>query len=50
MENLSQPTGLSFRFKQGKDISFTDRSLHISDDLSIAFSNELDLDLEQYYL
>ena len=39
---LSQSPGFSFRFKQGQNISLSNRSLDVSDDLSILFAQKFD--------
>merc|ERR1712096_560504 len=42
---LSQPPGFPLRFQQGQDVSLPHGPLHISDDLTVALSNELNLHL-----
>ena len=42
---LSQPSGFSFGLEESKDVSLSDWSLHISDDLARGLSEELNLDL-----
>lgn len=41
----SQPPGLSFGLEEREDVSLSDGSLDVADDLSVLFPDELHLDL-----
>ena len=41
----SQPSSLSFRFQKSQNVSLSDRSLNVTDDLSVLFADEFDFDL-----
>lgn len=43
--NLSESSGFTFRFQQGENVAFTDRSFHVTDDLTILFSDEFNFHL-----
>ena len=42
---LSEPSGFSFRLKEGEDVALSDGALDIADDLAGSLSQELNLDL-----
>lgn len=42
---LPKSSGFSFGFEQRENVTFTDRSLDVPDDLTVLFADELDLDL-----
>lgn len=42
---LPKPSSFAFGFEQREDVAFAHGSLDVADDLSVLFSDELDLDL-----
>ena len=45
LECSSESSGFSFRFKESKDITHSNRTFNVSDKLSVVFVNELNSDL-----
>merc|ERR1719483_1872055 len=42
---LSQSSGFSFRLQEGEDVSLSDWTLHVTDDLTVSLSDEVNLHL-----